>query len=79
MTDGSRPQMFSQAAAYSSYWVRMRTSFEASAFLGGATSVNSDKAELIEIAKKRGIDLIELLEKAKAIQAANGFPNDPRR
>lgn len=44
------------------------------AFLGVATSVNSDKAELIEIAKKRGIDLIELLEKAKAIQAANGFP-----
>ena len=36
--------------------------------------MNSDKAELIEIAKKRGIDLIELLEKAKAIQAANGFP-----
>jgi hypothetical protein len=44
------------------------------AFLGVATSVNSDKSELIEIAKKRGIDLIELIEKAKAIQAASGFP-----
>ena len=39
-----------------------------------ATSVNSDKAELTEIAKKRGIELVELQNKAKTIEAASGFP-----
>lgn len=44
------------------------------AFLGVASSVNRNKAELIEIAKCRELDLVELQNKAGRIEAETGFP-----
>jgi hypothetical protein len=43
------------------------------AFLGVATSVNTDKTELAEMAKERGIDFAGLLSKAKAVESDSGI------
>lgn len=43
------------------------------AFLGVATSVNQEKAELAKVAKERGIDLEGILNKARAVERDSGI------